>query len=150
MALRAARKNYYGQRIQNADNKSKCAWNIVNKICGRSKKCCEIQIEGDPKQIVNDIYQYFINSGPFVRSKSNNNTISSNAKTMYVYPVLSQEIITIIQNLKNKKSTGFDEISNNIIKYCNEEISASLSFVIQNSSDYGIFPEQLKRYIQKR
>ncbi|EFA10247.1 hypothetical protein TcasGA2_TC012446 [Tribolium castaneum] len=68
MALRAVRKNYYGQRIQNADNKSKCAWNIVNKICGRSKKCCEIQIEGDPKQIVNDINQYFINSAPFVRT----------------------------------------------------------------------------------
>ncbi|EFA01459.1 hypothetical protein TcasGA2_TC007005 [Tribolium castaneum] len=70
MALRAARKNYYGQRIQNADNKSKCAWNIVNKICGTSKKCCGIQIEGDPKQIVNDINQYFINSAPFVRTEA--------------------------------------------------------------------------------
>ena len=45
------------------------------------------------------------------------NKIKNNMKTLYLSPTTPVELEKLIMNLKNKTSTGFDEISNNMLKW---------------------------------
>ncbi|VEN43973.1 unnamed protein product [Callosobruchus maculatus] len=47
-----------------------------------------------------------------------NCNIESNSNSMYVEPVSRNEILDIVKCLKNKRSSGEDEISSIIIKKC--------------------------------
>jgi len=44
-------------------------------------------------------------------------------------PVTEIEVIDIIKSLKNKNSSGYDGIRNNILKLCASEISKPLTFI---------------------
>ena len=50
----------------------------------------------------------------------------------------------IIDSLKPKTSAGPDNISNNLIKIIKQEIVPSLTIIINQSLETGIFPESLK------
>lgn len=54
------------------------------------------------------------------------------------------EILKIINNLKNKKSCGIDEIPPTLLKQCAEELALPLCLLINQSFDDGIFPDTLK------
>ena len=55
------------------------------------------------------------------------------------------EVSRIINVLNNKKSTGLDEISVKILKYCGDAIVPSITWIITNSIASGIFPDELKK-----
>ena len=55
------------------------------------------------------------------------------------------EVSRIINGLNNKQSTGLDEISVNILKYCGDAIVSSITSIINNSIGSGIFPDELKK-----
>ena len=50
----------------------------------------------------------------------------------------------IIDSLKPKTSAGPDNISNNLIKIIKQEIVPSLTIIINQSLEIGIFPDSLK------
>ena len=50
----------------------------------------------------------------------------------------------IIDSLKPKTSAGPDNISNNLIKIIKQEIVPSLTIIINQSLETGIFPDSLK------
>ena len=50
----------------------------------------------------------------------------------------------IIESLKAKTSAGPDNISDNLIKIIKQEIVPSLTIIINQSLETGIFPESLK------
>jgi len=55
-------------------------------------------------------------------------------------------VVSRISNgLNNKSSTGLDEISVNILKYCGDAIVPSITSIINNSIASGIFPDELKK-----
>ncbi|CAG9828398.1 unnamed protein product [Diabrotica balteata] len=68
---------------------------------------------------------------------------------MFLTPVSEKEISHIINNLKNKHSSGYDEISTSLIKYVSSEISLPLSFIVNASFRQGQFPQNLKLAIVK-
>lgn len=70
--------------------------------------------------------------------------IQDNDRSMLLQPTTEEEISRIIQNLKNRYSCGDDEIPTKIIKECKEELNSILSYIINNSFKYCIFPDQLK------
>ena len=53
-------------------------------------------------------------------------------------------MLKITSKLDNKSSSGYDSISNKIIKYVKHEISKSLSIIINQMLKTGIFPSKLK------
>jgi hypothetical protein len=59
-------------------------------------------------------------------------------------PVTEAEIIGIINSLKTKNSSGYDEMSSKILKLCGSAISRPLSCICSKSTSMGIFPDQLK------
>jgi hypothetical protein len=59
-------------------------------------------------------------------------------------PIDGNEIVSIVHNLKNKPSTGYDQIGLDIIKKTIYSIIKPLSFIINQCFDQGIFPNALK------
>ena len=57
------------------------------------------------------------------------------------------EVRDIIKSLRNKNSSGYDGISNNILKYCINEISKPLTYIFNLSIITGVFPDRFKHAI---
>ena len=51
---------------------------------------------------------------------------------------------TIIKNIKTSRSTGHDGISSELLKLINNDISACITLIINQSIKSGIFPDRLK------
>lgn len=149
-----SRKQRYKHQILESDNKSKSVWKIVNTIKGDGNKTGNgNHIPGDPKTVSNNFNNHVINAAPkmlenFPKIKFST-SISSNENSIFINPVTTEEVIDIINSLKNKMSAGHDEIPSSIVKFCGFELSIPLCYIINNSFKYGIFPEQLKLALVK-
>ena len=58
-----------------------------------------------------------------------------------MHPTNSLELSKIIRKLKSKTSSGYDGISNNIIKELKTALLSPLEIIINMSLQTGIFPE---------
>ena len=74
---------------------------------------------------------------------------SNHYPIMAVVPVTEVEIIGTIGSLKNKNSSGYDGISNKILRSCGHVISKSLSHSFNKSLSLVVFPDTLKYAIIK-
>ena len=54
------------------------------------------------------------------------------------------EIMRIVNNLKNKSNYGYDCISNLLLKRAKNELTKPLTLIINQTISTGIFPAQLK------
>ena len=61
-----------------------------------------------------------------------------------IFVTTPQEVIKAINELANKTSAGYDNISVNLIKKIIHHIADPLSTLINKSFEYGIAPDQLK------
>ena len=59
-------------------------------------------------------------------------------------PTSKEEIIRIIEKLPNKKSSGFDNLNNILLKKIKEEIATPLEKIFNLSIQTGIFPGLMK------
>lgn len=152
-ALKQARRDCYSQRILCSQNKSKSTWQIVNEVRGGACNVKDIDIAGSPQEMSNVFNTYMVGAAPSLvknlKGKKDISNIAYNPNSMFVTPVTDVEILDIINSLKNKKSSGYDEISVNILKDCAKEISSPLSYIINNSFLHGIFPGNLKLAVVK-
>ena len=107
----------------------------------------------DCKQIADEMGNYFST----IRSKYANdipqsnkdiseylNVIPRNPKNIFFMPTSCVEIERLISKLPNKKSSGFDNIDNIILKSIKSVISEILASLFNESMLSGIFPEQMK------
>lgn len=151
--LGRARSDQYKFRLQKSVNKTKCMWNIVNEIKGKTTLNRNIQIDGDPKCIADDLNRYFINIGPQLinqlKGPQNLRNIPCNSKSLFLKPVTEQEILEHVRSLKSKLSCGSDEVPTYLIKSCISLIITPLCFILKNSFKFGIFPDSLKLAIIK-
>jgi hypothetical protein len=67
-----------------------------------------------------------------------------NIVQMKIIRVTEAEVNTIIMSLKPEHSTGYDGISNIILKHCVHSISKPLTYIYNCSLTTGIFPERCK------
>lgn len=106
----------------------------------------------DPQKTVNEMNNFFIGVGQRL-TKDIPAVYSDNFeeldRSMLLKKMTETETREIIKALKNKYSSGYDEISNNIIKQTAEEITTQLNHIINNSFRYGIFPDKLKIAVVK-
>jgi hypothetical protein len=78
-----------------------------------------------PKEVVEQFSHYFAEIAqkltseyklPYTSSNDNINQIPFISKTFFHTPVTTQEVTSVIKNLKNKKSTGLDEVPSLLVK----------------------------------
>jgi hypothetical protein len=66
-----------------------------------------------------------------------------NFTNIKIIPVTATEIKSTTRSLKPKNSSGYDEITSEILKTCASTISLPLSFICYHSLHTGIFPDRL-------
>lgn len=152
--VKQAKAEYFCNKIHNSDNKMKTSWNIVNTLAkpttGVVNEIKEIyDTRGrkvhDPQQIANTLNDYFTN----IASKLNLQSPSFNMnvvvqKSIFLFPATETEIIKIIHDMKNKSSSGFDEIPPIILKQSAKYIAKPLTNILNQSMLHGTYPELLK------
>ena len=130
--------------INNCIRKTNDKTNIINYI-----KVENIDIY-ECKQIADEMGNYFLTIGSkYANDIPQSNTyisdylsvIPRNPKCIFFTPANRVEIEKIITNLPNKKSSGFDNIDNIILKSIKNVISDKLSSIFNESMLNGIFPE---------
>ena len=137
-------------------------WDMINKINGKIKdKSCVIdhlKIENiklyKGKEISNQFAKYFSNVGknfalktdtPIKPLKNYLNEIPSNSISMFFEPASVEEVSRTINNLKPKNSSGYDDISNKLLKILHPVITHPLTNIINMSLQEGIFPDDMKQ-----
>ena len=70
--------------------------------------------------------------------------IETNSASLFLTPTCAVEIENIIGNLKSKTSSGWDGISNKLLKEVKHVLAYPLSVIFNKSLVYGVFPEIFK------
>ena len=97
---------------------------------------------------VEALNEYFTQIGPALSANLPNlvyvSTIARITKTMVLNNTTTEEITKIFRSLKNKKITGYDGISNEILKCCSPIIEPCVADVFNKCLEQSIFPGPLK------
>lgn len=142
------RKKNIENRIYRSDNKSKTMWSLCNELRGQIEDVDECKIPGQPHEVANAVNRHLTNIVPNLMKNLEhvefNCEIPQNEEELILKPIKPDDLLEISKRLKNKFSSGADEIPIKIVKLFVQEIREVLCYIINNSLKYGIFPEQLK------
>ena len=129
----------------------------IGKINDKTTIIDQLSVENidiiDSKKITNEFGRYFSTIGNHYanRIKKPNNSTSSylnviprNTKSIFLALTTSEEIRSLISKLPNKKSSGFDNIDNIILKEIKDCILPKLADIFNLSMLEGVFPEKMK------
>ena len=156
---RKAKVKYYRDKIEEHFYNSRKLWTTLNILIGKcnDKSCISDSfiIDGmsssDPDKISNGFCNYFANVGKNLASKIPNvnksatSFISNNVQnSLFLSPTDKVEIFDIISKLKNKTSSGFDFLSNALIKEINAQITGPLTIIVNKSLEAGNVPNEMK------
>ena len=159
--IETTKRKYYFEIFKKYKNDMKNTWKTINETLSRHKReqkvptsiICENKIINDPMSIANAFNDYFANIGANLVSTINANDNNENYKQYLTIPsnkvcifnaITEYQVIEIIDKMENKSSSGHDSISNKIIKFCKDQISKTLTIIINQMLHSGIFPTNLK------
>ena len=97
-------------------------------------------------QIANSFNDYFADIGKKIASKKPNAPLKSikyNNKSMFSYKTIDEEILSIVNELDNKSSSGLDNLSNILIKISSDITASFLCDLTNMSFRDGVFPKIL-------
>lgn len=144
--IQKAKKMFYGNRINNAKSKSKEIWKIVNSIRGSNvKTACETEIDSDT---FNNFYcSVAENLTSGVSSDVDPMSYLRNVSVPNSFGLFHTdvgEIKIVFKQIKNKSSSGIDNLSLKIFTNLPDCVLEFLARFINFSFDAGTFPESLK------
>ena len=149
-------REYYEHRLQETKQNLKASWRILKEILNKNKNnlsCSRFynnnMVCNDKKRIAESFNSFFVNVGPNLAknipsdSRSPTGYMERNPSSMAVIPASQNEIITIINNLK-QSSPGWDDISSSTVKHTCHYFIEPLMHVSNLSITQGVFPHELK------
>lgn len=145
-----AQNNY---SIKTSKNKSKTAWQIINRAKFNVPRANinKIKVNNDvisnPEAIAEAFNNFFIDKiQPKLpaNSRPKTATLAFNNKSMFMAPSIPYDIKKIIMSLNSTNSVGYDGIATKILKHVSDEICGHLSHIINLSISEGVFPDALK------
>jgi len=155
-----AKKGYYDKQRELSSNDVRTTWNIIKNITGRTRPTvAKMEINSDAGMLtnINDISKafniYFANIDEDLNSnfsdvskalQSLKKSYPESTSKIKLIPITEIEVIEIITSLKNKNSSGYDGIPNNILKHCANEISKPLTSTFNLSLATKVFPDRFK------
>ena len=128
---------------------------MINKKSSRSSSRFYINsVCTTDKQIIADGFNSsFVNIGPTLANKipetnqspiNNMGTCNLNTCSMFIEPVIENEVQSLIRNLKHR-SAGWDSISAAVLKSADKAILKPLTHVLNLSLTTGVFPRDENR-----
>ncbi|KAG8243116.1 hypothetical protein J6590_108674 [Homalodisca vitripennis] len=153
-----AKKAFYHKLFQKHAGNTSEQWRIVNNLTDQKDRVQitkirleDGRIEQNPQAIANLFNDYFVSvaqqliTSPPGPRPDTLRYCQHQPRSLFLNPVTHQEISSIIKSLKNKKSTGCDNISTHLIKFIEPEISKVLAFIVNLSFLSGKFPTKFKQ-----
>lgn len=151
-----AKRNYYHTIIEKASQSN--AWKVVNEVVGKNNNTDtpnRIWKDGvllsDQGLICSAFNSFFCNIGaqlaatiPSARDPDRFRTTTGHSSSIYLSPATLNETITLINDLKERKSPGPDMISAKFIKIHYAIFAPLLTDVFNEMISTGNFPECLK------
>ena len=159
---RKAKITHYQKKCIKFKNETKKLWEVINTIIGKKRNkgsmIESLKVDNiltyDANKITDTFCNFFANVGKEYANKipkGNYNIdyyldkIPQNQKTMFTAPTTKGEIERIINNLKNKNSSGHDRVTNKILKGISTGVSIPLSILTNKSLTEGTFPTEMKK-----
>lgn len=153
-----AKKISITETINNSSNLSKEVWKVVNKSTNKIKPphSENLLLKLDGKIIDNplDVANVLVNQFSFKCISSNIKNLDPYMflvqstkrvqKDMVIAPVTPNEIVKMVNEMKNKKSCGYDDIPIAVIKENLDVLAEPLTVFYNKCIAEGIFPDQLK------
>ena len=141
---------------------TKKLWDLINSIIKKKSNKLDVieslsihgVLEYDSQIIANKFGEFFSTVGKDYASKTppSNQGIDYyiqkmpiNDRNLYFYPTNRVELGNIINSLPNKNSSGYDDISNKLLKDLSGSILDALVDVFNSSMTEGVFPGQMKQ-----
>ena len=139
----------------------KRTWQVISETLNRNKSKHDMPSrfthEGrnlaDSLEIANAFNVYFANIGKNLSSQIDQDNVNADYKQYLTSPtketlqfkcITKDYTIKAIDNLENKTSSGHDGISNTLLKIIKNDISESLTIIINQMLTTGIFPDAFK------
>ena len=161
--IKLAKRNYYSKRLSETTHDMKKTWNLLREIIMKTNKKCSfptklnvsddktfsLQLE-DNTQIVEFFNSYFASVGERTATLIEENVNTDPLDylndvnidhSFFLSPTDANEVITTALNIKSKQSTGFDGISNSLIKQIIYHIAEPLAHIFNLSFNSGICPD---------
>ena len=137
-------------------------WQLINRIIGKeNNKQNTIEslkvdnlIKYDSETITNSFNDFFSTVGETLAEKQSCNPLelknylkglNQNESSMFLTPTTMHEILALIKDLPNKTSSGYDDISNLMLKSLSAHITVPLEIIFNKLIEEGIFPENMKK-----
>ena len=156
--LRLAKENYYSMQFNRYKFDSKSTWKVINEALKTksdtsppkhiSRDDCHIN---DPATIAEMFNDFFVSLGPNLANKIPKSKTKfqsflkdKNPQSLLFEPAAEQEIKGIVDNLNNKKSSGYDGITNFLLKNIINEIISPLTYILNLSLLNGKVPQKMK------
>ena len=133
-------------------------WEAIREIINISKKrttdITSLQIGNktvkNSYEIASEFNKHFTSIGKQIEEKlKNQNKYSEylknpNANSFFISPTNSDEVLSVIKELKNNKSTGPSSIHSKLLKLFQTALSKPISLIANLSFSSGTFPDNLK------
>lgn len=154
----SSKKNQNINYINAHDNKCKATWTVIKNEINATQSKDNIEsiklkdtVITDPLEIASTFNNHYTNltSIPTQQSADRNFRRNKYYNSMFLKPLLENEVLQEIMSLRNTRSEGYDEISTKIIKVCCNELTKILTHLINMSFLQGTFPDKLKLSIIK-
>ena len=160
--LRQSKIAYFTSKCLEYKQNSRKLWQLINQVINKRQKKTQVienlkidnLLKYSPSDITNGFCDHFASVGKHyaeniqaseVFVETYIDQIPVNQNCMFLYPTDEQEISSLIQLLPAKSSSGFDNISNNLLKRLGPSILSPLCMIYNSSLNCGIFPELMKR-----
>jgi Reverse transcriptase (RNA-dependent DNA polymerase) len=141
-------------KIKNSSNKSKAAWQLINKCTGKHKSSTTIEslkvggnIITDQKLIANCLNKQFVEPQPDINDIDLNSVVDHIPlceDKLKLEPVTETQVVQIIKDLKSKNSVSWDGISTKVLKQISPYIVKPFACLINQSFVEGKFPNNVK------
>jgi len=163
--IRNAKKLHYNNIILRSNNKMKSIWKIINSEKGTTHRDMSVplhilddKIITNQQKIANLFNNYFLTIADSInanKNKEENSSMINPINYLFKYHnkpfprinwqyVSTYEINKIIKSLKSKNTSGYDKISNRIIKLSSPFIISPLPHICTAALNSVIFPDRLK------
>ena len=158
---RKCKLNYYKDKCKEFCRNAKKLWHVINTCIGKESdktniinyiKVGNIDVY-DSKLIADEMGHFFSTIGsnyakkiPASHTKIDDylKVITKNDKSIFLNPTNCVEVTMLISKLPNKKSSGYDNIDNILLKSIKDVVSEKLASLFNLSMSIGVFPEMMK------
>ena len=159
-----SKKNYYSDLIDSYKYKIKKMWDVMKEIIG-NKRVTHAPLPSfitvknreifDKKEIAKTFISYFVNIGPNLAASIPEIKTWFQNYVHYDGPCLSTISLTDLKlenefaSLKSNKSSGYDDISAEVVKRVSDKMFFVLKHIFNISLAKGVFPDKLKLKIAR-